>query len=120
MLLIGAAPFLSWRSMLFRVLLWRILNIVGLTVGVVGAVMLALKLSDWGNHAFQVGYIEFPFGMRYVPRFSWVMCLFALTAFAVISNIWRLVELFPRSKLGIGSFLAHIGVATALAGLVLS
>ncbi len=119
MLLIGSAPFLSWRSMSLNEFVTRVLNVVGLTVGIVGLAMLTLKLTDWGSHGFNVGYLTFPFGIHF-PRFSWVFCLFGLTAFAVVANVWRLVELFPRSKLGIGSFLAHIGVATALSGLVIS
>jgi len=119
MVLIGAAPFLSWRGMALGQILGRLLNIVALTLGVVGLMMIVLRWSDWGTISGGLAKISFPFHI-FVPRFGWVMCLFSLTAFAVIGNVWRLAELFRRSKLGVGSFVAHIGVSTALAGLVLS
>jgi len=37
-----------------------------------------------------------------------------------VANIWRIAELWKRSKPSIGGFLAHIGVATAMAGLIIS
>jgi cytochrome c-type biogenesis protein CcmF len=119
MLLMGAAPFLSWRAMRAGAFWGRLINVIGLTIGVLGIMMFALKMSDWSAHSHELPPISFPFGIA-VPRFSWVMCLFALTSFAAIANIWRLVELFPRSKLGIGGFMAHLGVATAMSGLILS
>jgi cytochrome c-type biogenesis protein CcmF len=119
MLLMGAAPFLSWRAMRAVAFWGRLINVIGLTIGVLGIMMFALKMSDWSAHSHDLAAITFPFKVE-VPRFSWVMCMFALTAFAAIANIWRLIELFPRSKMGVGGFMAHLGVATAMSGLILS
>jgi cytochrome c-type biogenesis protein CcmF len=119
MILVGAAPFLSWRRMSAALFWSRVINILGLTIGILGIVMMVLKFSDWNEHSANLAPIDFPFH-RVVPRFSWVMVLFGVTSFAAIANIWRLVELFRRSKLGVGGFLAHIGVATAMSGLIMS
>lgn len=119
MLLIGAAPFLSWRKMKAPAFWGRVINVIGLTIGILGVVMMVLKFSDWSDHSAGMTRISFPFGVT-VPRFAWVLCLFGMSCFAVIANVWRLFELFARSKMGLGGFLAHIGVATAMSGLILS
>lgn len=122
MLLIGLVPFLSWRRQEKSNFNNKVLNVFGITIGILGVTMMLLKfpqLSDWSLHAHELPPIDFPFGIH-VPRFSWVIFLFGLTTFAAVSNVWRFAELVRRSKLGVGGFLAHFGVAVALAGLILS
>ncbi|MEQ1933944.1 MAG: hypothetical protein ABL962_08710, partial [Fimbriimonadaceae bacterium] len=40
--------------------------------------------------------------------------------FVAVANLWRVAELFKRSKPSTGAFLAHLGVAVAMAGLIVS
>lgn len=130
MLLIGAVPFLAWRrprdravSEVRSVPVWsRLLNVFGITIGILGLTMMALKfptMMDWSLHAHDLKPIDFPFGLH-VPRFSWVIFLFGLTVFAAVGNAWRFGELVRSSKMGVGGFLSHFGVAVAMAGLILS
>lgn len=119
MLLVAAGPFLSWkknRSVDF----WnRFFTILGATLFISGIAVLGFKFSDWGQHADTSQLIDFPLGIR-VNRFYWVICLLLVCTLAAVSNIWRIIETFKKSKMGIGGFVAHIGLAMALAGLILS
>jgi cytochrome c-type biogenesis protein CcmF len=119
LLLMAVAPFLSWglRSRAMRAgSLWYVLGIAALLLS---AVVAMLHGTDWHASYDPTSKIEFPFGLM-VPRLPWVLFLFLLAAIAIVANAWRLVELFKRSKLGVGGFLAHIGVAVTLGGLILS
>src|ERR1044072_687528 len=87
MLLIGLVPFLSWRKQqqtrgageVRAVPAYiRLLNVFGITIGVLGLTMMALKfpfMTDWSIHAHELPPIDFPFGVH-VPRFSWAIFLF--------------------------------------------
>jgi cytochrome c-type biogenesis protein CcmF len=48
------------------------------------------------------------------------LLLFFICAIAIAANSWRIAETVRHSKLGAGGFVAHIGVAVTLAGLILS
>lgn len=119
MVLMASAPFLSWRAMPAKQFWQRVINVIGVTIGLLGILMMILKFSDFPVHSHDLPPISFPFHV-FVPRFTWVMCLFALSAFALVANIWRLAEMFPKSKTGVGGFVAHLGVATVMSGLILS
>ena len=119
MLLMAIVPYLNWRHQP-GVKLWsQLVRTLGIAALLVAACLFALLRSDWRAHADIGAKIDFPFGMT-TGRIPWVVFLFALPAIAIAANGWRLIEVAKRSRLGIGGFLAHIGVAVALGGLILS
>ncbi|MEQ1821554.1 MAG: cytochrome c biogenesis protein CcsA [Fimbriimonadaceae bacterium] len=118
MLLMAVVPFLAWRSMTLREFVNRILNIVSVTLGVTGTSLFIFKSDVIGVSPDPAGKIATSFGQ--LPLFGWIMTLFGLCTFVAIANLWRAAELFKRSKPSTGAFIAHIGVAVAMAGLIVS
>lgn len=119
MVLMAVGPLLSWHRSTVRSLLAKLWIVAGTAILVECATILVLRFSDWGNVADPSARIQFPLGVT-VPRIPWVLLLFFLSALSIAANGTRLVTLFKRSKLGVGGFLAHVGVAVTLGGLVLS
>jgi cytochrome c-type biogenesis protein CcmF len=46
--------------------------------------------------------------------------LIFVCTFTTVANVWRIAEIFKRSKLGIGGFVSHIGLAVLMTGLIIS
>jgi cytochrome c-type biogenesis protein CcmF len=119
MLLIAAGPFISWRGMRMRDLLSRLLNIFSISLGLVGILMFLGRRSSWGSVAEEGKFIGFPFGLN-VLLFPWIVFLCWLCTFAVVANVWRIVETWKRGRSSIGAFLSHLGVAVLMGGLIVS
>lgn len=125
MLLMAITPFASWRRMSLKALIGRILNVASITLGVVGIAMFIFNNPAVGVQPDSAGRVEF---MQLsggksisVPLFGWITFLFGLCTFVAVANVWRLVEVLKRSKAAAtGAFVSHLGVALALAGLIVS
>lgn len=118
-ILIGLVPFAGWKTMSWSSLLYRVLNIITLSVGLTGILLIVLRFTDWivdadlSKSTTIAGKIE-------VGTVFWVAFLVFLSLFAAIANIWRMAETFKRSKMSIGGFVSHLGLATFMAGMVMS
>jgi cytochrome c-type biogenesis protein CcmF len=119
MILMAIGPFVSWRKMSLRSLLLRILNVVSITFGLMGLILIWINHSVFGVRPEPGAAIDMPgpWSLKLVP---WMMVLIGVCMFAIVANVWRVFEIWNRSKPGTGAFLAHIGVAVALAGLIVS
>lgn len=113
MLLIGAVPFISWRSMTGKELMNRLINILSISIGLTGISLWFLRGINTGKTTVIAGFIN-------VPTIGWVTFLVFLSLFVGIANIWRLAETVRKSPMSIGGFVSHFGLATFLAGMVLS
>jgi len=119
MLMMAIAPFVSWRAMSLKQLGNRIFNVFSVTIGLLGVIMLVMNSSSYGVPVDRGELIDFPNGMK-VSLMPWVTFIIGLCLFVGVANIWRIAELWKKSKPSIGGFIAHIGVATAMAGLIIS
>ncbi len=113
----GVAPFVSWRTMSAKALLARLGNVLALSLGAAGFIVLACHLIVYNPAS--PGTISFPLHLQ-VPVIPWATFLLTLCAFVAISNIWRMAESVQRSPVSLGGFIAHIGIATLMAGLIIS
>ena len=116
MVLMGVTPFVSWRSMEAKALRDRPFGVLCVTVGLTGLLHL-LIVPSVGLTAGET--VAAPFGLR-VPLALWMLVLLLSVVFVVVANAWRVVELVRRSALGTGAFVAHLGLAVLLGGLILS
>ncbi len=119
MLFMSIVPFLSWRKSESKGIGQKFWGIIGIAVLLQSLVMFGLHLSNWHREGDAPSTLTMPFGVS-VPRAPLVVLLCFLTCVAVAANAWRVAELYKRSKMGIGGFVAHIGVAVTLGGLIVS
>lgn len=119
MLLMGIAPFVGWRKIGGKEIFNRLLSILSITAGLTGFALVAIQNPKIGVHLPAGTLVAMPFG-RHVPLVPWMAVLIFACMFTGIANLWRAVEMFKRSKLGIGGFVAHIGIAVLFSGLIIS
>ena len=119
MLLIGLAPFATWRSLTWKALLTRVVNIFTLSIGLTGFALLVFRHPEWGVSLDPNKTTSFA-GLVEVKTVFWIAFLIFLTLFAAIANIWRMVESLRKSPMSIGGFISHIGLAVFMAGMILS
>lgn len=112
----GVAPFVTWRSMGLQDLGKRLGNILLLSLGASGLIVLSCHLIVWDPA--NPGSILF--AKLQIPTIPWTAALVTLCAFVAIANIWRLFETVRRSAVSVGGFIAHIGIATLMAGMIIS
>lgn len=120
MLLIAAAPFVSWRGTGFKALSAKLYGSFCITIGLLGTIMLIISRTSVREMLDLSPRIPFFFGMVHVPLLPWMMTLVGFCLFAIVANTWRMVEMLKRSKTSAPAFLSHLGIATALAGLIVS
>ncbi|MFQ3586239.1 MAG: cytochrome c biogenesis protein CcsA [Fimbriimonadaceae bacterium] len=118
MLVMGAAPFVSWRGIGFKALLKRLYGIVCVTVGLAGLTLIAVTSPSIAGQEIGKNTVNL-MGVT-VGAIPWVLFLAGLCWFVVVSHTWRAVELWKRSKTSAPAFMVHVGVAVALAGLIVS
>lgn len=119
MLLMAIGPFVSWRNMGGVDLFNRVVTVFSVTIGLLGVFMFVINNPTFGMHVQRGSTIDFP-GHLKVNAVAWMTFLAGICLFTVIANLWRLVEIFKRSRPSAGAFLSHLGVAVAVAGLILS
>ena len=120
MVAMAIGPFVSWKREGLKSILGRFTTMVSLAMGAVGIFLLLPKLTSWGIRIEPDATAAGPLKNSTLPL-SWVIgLLLFFCAFVAITNLWRAIELGKRSKLGIGPFIAHFGIAVFLAGLIIS
>jgi cytochrome c-type biogenesis protein CcmF len=119
MILIAVAPFVSWRVMGFRALVTRISNVFSISVALTGVMILLLRIPEWGVTAVTDNKVTMPFHTR-MAAVPWIAILLLTCIFALVANVWRICEMVRRSPMGIGGFVAHVGIATLFTGLIVS
>ncbi|MCO5295400.1 MAG: cytochrome c biogenesis protein CcsA [Fimbriimonadaceae bacterium] len=119
LMLMAIGPFLSWRPKPLRATLGEMVNVLSISIATIGLAMLAMNRSDWTAGAYNGDTVAFPAGVQ-VPLKPWVLFLAFLCIFAAAANLWRLGSLWKRGRSSAGGFLAHVGVAVLMAGLVVS
>ncbi|HMS56372.1 MAG TPA: cytochrome c-type biogenesis CcmF C-terminal domain-containing protein [Fimbriimonadaceae bacterium] len=119
MVLMGIAPFVAWNGSKVKDLLGRLYTTLCITVGLTGLFLfLAVvtpfsKQLDMAPKMLMLNRFE-------VSGFAWILTLFGLCVFVLVANAWRIRDLVKRSKLGVSPFLAHVGVAILMVGLIVS
>jgi cytochrome c-type biogenesis protein CcmF len=119
MLLMAIAPFVSWRTMGWKDLWNRLSNVLCIAIGLTGFIQLGFMSPSIGVHPAPGSTVAAPLGFRVSLPF-WMLVLTFACVFVIVANVWRIVEICRRSPLGIGGFVAHLGLAILLGGLIVS
>ncbi len=119
LLLMAIAPFAPWRNGSLKDLAQRFYTVLCLSVGVTGMFLICVVFTPFSkvvDHAPKVTLL----GRHDLPGMAWLLFLVGLCSFCIIGNVWRIWELRKQSQLGWSPFLAHIGVAILMIGLIVS
>jgi len=118
-LLMAIAPFVGWRKLASRDIFNRLVSVLSVSAGLTGFALVAIQNPKFGVHMTPGMTVAMPFHYR-MSLMPWMAFLIFLCTFTAVSNIWKIIELFKKSKMGIGGFVSHIGVAVLLTGLIIS
>ncbi|RYG22368.1 hypothetical protein EON82_17345 [bacterium] len=119
MALMAITPFVSWRRMEGVALRERLFGVMCVSIGLTGMIHLLLLSTPFGVRPEAGAVVAAPFG-RAVPLALWMLILLFSVVFVIVSNVWRVTELVKRSPMGTGGFVAHLGLAVLIGGLILS
>ena len=119
-LLMGVAPFVSWRGLGLRQLFSRLSSVLGVSLGVLGLGMILLSYVPEAYKPAPDQTVHFFAGVK-VPTVPWILGLTWLSIFGLTAVTWRIAELWRRStKPSLGGLFTHFGVILIMMGLVVS
>lgn len=119
MLLMAITPFLGWNQTDKKQLWSKVYTVACYAVGITSILMFLAIITGY-NQVVDLTPKVLMFNRFEVNGMAWVMFLIATCMFVIVGNVWRCVDLWKRSKLGISGFLAHIGLAVLMTGLIVS
>lgn len=119
MLLMAVTPFVAWRGMAAKELAAKVYSILCVTVAFTGLALFLCVVTPFGKR-IQLAPEVTMLGKFHVNGLAWITALVGICLFVIVANGWRLAEILKRSKMGTAPFLAHIGVAILMTGLIVS
>ncbi|HLO97407.1 MAG TPA: cytochrome c biogenesis protein CcsA, partial [Fimbriimonas sp.] len=120
MLAMAIAPFVGWKREKLSAIIGRFVTIGSAAIGLTGAFLILAKNPTYGVGMVAGTKVAGPFPRTELSLEIVVAFLLFLCSFVLLANLWRVIELAGRSKMGIGSFIAHVGMAIFLGGLIIS
>ncbi len=120
MVALGAGPLIGWKREKLGAFASRLVTLLSISVAVTGGLLLIFKNPTYGVGIEPGATVNSPFGSGKLPLVPAMAVLMLLAIFPAVTNLWRAIELAKRSKLGIGSFIAHFGIAVLMGGLLIS
>lgn len=120
MLAMAIAPFVGWKREKLSTILGRFVTIASSAIGLTGGFLIMAKNPTYGVGMVAGTKVAGPFPGTQLNLEIVVAFLLFLCSFVLLANLWRAIELAGRSKMGIGSFVAHVGMAIFLGGLIIS
>ena len=115
----AAGPWLSWRGTPLKALLIKASNLLAITIGLLGLIVIWIKNPDHGVGIEPGAVIDIPFG-RVLPLIPWMATLIGFCLFAFLSNLWFGIERIKKSRGSLGGMLVHLGVIVTMTGLIVS
>jgi cytochrome c-type biogenesis protein CcmF len=94
--------------------------LASVAIGTVGVFLILAKNPNWGVGLEPGATVAGFWQGSTIPLTIAVSLLLFFCVFVATTNLWRAIELAKRSKLGIGPFVAHFGIAVLLSGLIIS
>ena len=116
----AVAPYVSWKRDNLKNIFGRFVTMASISIGTVGVFLILAKNPNWGVGMEPSATVEGFWKGSTIPLSIAVSVLLFFCTFVAVTNLWRAIELAKRSKLGIGPFVAHFGIAVMLGGLIIS
>lgn len=119
MLLMAATPFVGWRRTSAKEFWGKLYTVLCVTIGIMG-ILLVLTLMTTAKEIVDLRPEMTLLGRKIENGLPWMLFLTGICVFTLVANFWRGMELWRKSKMGVGGFLAHVGIAVLMVGLVVS
>lgn len=119
MVLIAVTPFISWRGLTFRETLNKVINTFSISLFITGVALIWIQNPASGVQPDTTKTIHFWNGVQ-APLMPWMGTLLFVCVFAICANTGQILSILRRSRIGLGGFISHVGLAVLLAGLILS
>lgn len=119
MILMAVTPFAPWRNVRLREIMGKAYSAFCVSIGLTGLLLFAAVMTPFGKK-IELNPELTMFGRWQIPGLWWLMALVWLCLFVLVANGWQALSLVKRSKMGVSSFLSHVGVAIMMAGLIIS
>lgn len=119
MLLMGLAPFVGWKGLTTKELAIKMNVMIAAAIFCTGVTFIFVQGPGWGVHVTSGDTLNGPFGTR-LPLLPMLALLMFACWFTAITASVRVYQLARKMQLSAGGFVAHLGLAVTLAGLILS
>ena len=119
MAIMAATPFISWRGIGARELWGRLFNVVSISIALSGTVLLLFNVPSLGMKPLPGATVDFPFN-KVFPLGIWMAVLMFFSFFAIVANLWRIIETWKRGRGSWGAFVSHVGLGILMSGLIIS
>ena len=120
MVVMAVGPFVSWKRDKLKNIFGRFVTMASIAIAIVGVFLILAKNPNWGVGLQPGATVDGFWQGSAIPLTIAVSVLLFLCVFVATTNLWRAIELAKRSKLGVGPFIAHLGIAILLGGLIIS
>ena len=120
MIAIAVGPIASWKREQIKSLTSRLVVLLSVSLGLVGALLIIFKNEKFGVRITPGATLHTPIQGFDIPLVLGMAGIMFLAIFPAITNLWRAIELSKRSKLGTGPFISHFGICLLLGGLLIS
>jgi cytochrome c-type biogenesis protein CcmF len=118
MLLMAVTPFVGWNGSTAKKVWSKVYTVFCITVGITGLLLFLTVITPYGKQ-IELAPMVTMLGKFQVKGLGWLMTLVGLCVFVTVAHVWRMTDIFKRSKLGSAAFFAHVGVAVLMEGPVL-
>ncbi|MBS1705001.1 MAG: cytochrome c biogenesis protein CcsA [Armatimonadetes bacterium] len=119
MFLMAITPFVTWRGLKVSELLSKLYTVLCVTIGITGLLVFLAVVTPYGRNIDLAPKITL-IGRHDIGGLPWLAFLVAVCTFVLVANVWAAADIVKRSKMGVSSFLSHIGVALLMGGLIIS
>jgi cytochrome c-type biogenesis protein CcmF len=119
MVLMAITPFVSWRSMKPKEFWGRFYSIACIAIGLTG-ITLFLTVVTPARTLINLNPTITMTGGYKVKGLMFLLLLVGICYMVLVANTWRVIELVKRTKMGVMSFVSHIGIAVLMSGLIIS
>jgi len=119
LLLMASAPFVNWKGHTFREFLIRINVLLAAAIFCTGLTFVFIQGPGWGVHVTTSDTVHGPFQTK-LPLIPVLAILLLCCWFTAITGAVRAFQLGRKMQMAAGGYVAHLGLAVVMAGLILS
>lgn len=118
-LLMGVTPFISWKKSDPKKFWTKVYGVTCVSIGISALLLFGAIVTKYNQFIDLAPKITLFFKYQ-VNGLIFIMVLVVFCIFALVASVWQAADKLKGSKLGLGAFLGHAGVAVLMLGLIVS